>query len=185
MKLLKYLSLCLGLCLLLIGCNGKEPAPSDPALTQAPATTHEAPAPETSSHDANACQTTPDPGPCKAQIEKFYFDPATKKCTSFTYGGCQGTVPFETMQSCQSSCEVDNTSAAIGCLANGMEYHIGDTWSQACNTCTCTSTGNGPTAICTDTPCDTTATPMIQVPADTMAPATTVTPVAPAPAPGA
>lgn len=169
MKLLKYLSLCLGLSLVLIGCNGKEaaPAPTDPALTEAPAAT-----------EANACQTSPDPGPCKAQIEKFYFDPETKKCTSFTYGGCQGTVPFETMQSCQSACEVQ-TSAAIGCQANGMEYNVGDSWAQACNTCTCTNTENGPAAVCTDTPCDTTSAPTDATPA------TPATPAATAPAQGA
>lgn len=150
MKSLKYLCLCLGLSALLIGCSGHEstPAPSDPALSKN----------QQSMNDTNACQATPDPGPCKAQIEKFYFDPATKKCASFTYGGCQGTVPFETMQSCQSACETQ-TSAAIGCTANGTDYNVGDSWTQGCNTCTCTSTDNGPQAICTDTPCDQTTAP--------------------------
>lgn len=157
MKLLKYLTLCLGLSLLLVGCNSSQEAPKDPTLTEAPAATTE----------ANACQTTPDPGPCKAQIEKFYFDPATKKCASFTYGGCQGTVPFDTMASCQSACEADHTSAAIGCTANGIEYNVGDSWSQACNTCTCTTTDNGPMAVCTDTPCDMSTTPGSTTPAPT------------------
>lgn len=169
---LKYISLCLGLSALLVGCGGKEqPAHTDPAMTEAPA----------GSHQTSACQVTPDPGPCKAQIEKFFFDPATKKCASFNYGGCEGTVPFETMQACQSACETE-TSAAIGCTANGMEYNVGDSWQQSCNTCTCTSTDSGPTAICTDTPCDMSTTPndVQQAPATGVAPSSSATPAAPA-----
>jgi hypothetical protein len=103
MTLLKRLSLCLSLCLLLISCSGKETPATDSATAgeEAPATTTE----------NAACAMTPEPGPCKAQIEKFYFDQATKKCASFNYGGCQGTVPFETLDTCQAACEVDSMAA--------------------------------------------------------------------------
>lgn len=97
MNLLKRLSLCFALGMLLVSCSGKE----TPA-TDAPATTEEAAATTTANP---ACSTAPEPGPCKAQIEKFYFDQATQKCVSFNYGGCQGTVPFETLDTCQAACE--------------------------------------------------------------------------------
>ncbi|MBN1140985.1 MAG: DUF2330 domain-containing protein [Deltaproteobacteria bacterium] len=54
------------------------------------------------------CGLAPDPGPCKGLFKKFYFDPQQGKCRSFFYGGCQGIVPFETMEECQSRCEIDS-----------------------------------------------------------------------------
>jgi hypothetical protein len=162
MHLLKRLSLCMAFALMLTSCSGKDKEATDPALAA-----NEAPAATT---EQNACQTHPDPGPCKAQIEKFYFDASTKKCASFNYGGCQGTVPFETMASCQSACEAVTTSAN-GCMANGMEYQLGETWTQGCNTCTCSTTDTGPNAVCTNTPCDTTSMPNDSaMPSDSNAP---------------
>jgi len=109
MTLLKRLSLCLGLSVLLISCSGKE----TPATEAAPA----AEAAHATTTENAACKTAPEPGPCKAQIEKFYFDQTTKKCASFNYGGCQGTVPFETLDTCQAACEAgtvaDNESAPV------------------------------------------------------------------------
>ena len=50
------------------------------------------------------CELTPDPGPCKAAIPKYYFDLESKECKTFTWGGCGGTVPFESLEECQQ-CE--------------------------------------------------------------------------------
>lgn len=50
------------------------------------------------------CALRPDPGPCKGLFEKFYFDPDLGACKSFFYGGCQGTVPFETLEECEEHC---------------------------------------------------------------------------------
>ena len=54
------------------------------------------------------CGLTPDPGPCKGLFQKFYFDPGQGKCRSFFHGGCQGVVPFETLEECQSRCEKES-----------------------------------------------------------------------------
>ena len=50
------------------------------------------------------CHVEPVTGPCKASIERYYFDSETRSCKSFVWGGCQGMVPFDTMELCQSLC---------------------------------------------------------------------------------
>ena len=56
------------------------------------------------SESSRLCSVIPDVGLCKASIEKYYFDWETNSCKSFTWGGCGGTVPFDTMELCQSLC---------------------------------------------------------------------------------
>ena len=46
------------------------------------------------------CQLIPDPGPCKALIPRYYFDATDKTCKAFNWGGCDGVVPFETLEEC-------------------------------------------------------------------------------------
>jgi len=50
------------------------------------------------------CRLKPDGGPCKALFWKHYFDPETGECKEFAYGGCEGTVPFETREECEQEC---------------------------------------------------------------------------------
>lgn len=50
------------------------------------------------------CLLKPDKGPCKAIFWKYYFNPETKRCEEFLYGGCDGVVPFETREECQATC---------------------------------------------------------------------------------
>lgn len=56
-------------------------------------------------HAQSACDLEPDPGPCEAAIEAYYFNQVSQSCDSFTWGGCAGVVPFETLAECQSACE--------------------------------------------------------------------------------
>lgn len=51
------------------------------------------------------CSLAPKDGSCKALFEKFYYDADSKKCDAFFYGGCDGVVPFETIEECQAACE--------------------------------------------------------------------------------
>lgn len=46
------------------------------------------------------CELTPNPGPCDAHIPKYYFDMTEMKCKEFIWGGCEGVVPFNTMEEC-------------------------------------------------------------------------------------
>ena len=51
------------------------------------------------------CYLTPDPGPCLAYVPMYYFNEQTELCEMFAWGGCGGMIPFETLESCQQSCE--------------------------------------------------------------------------------
>lgn len=57
-----------------------------------------------SSESSRLCSMTPDVGMCKAAIPKYYFDWESNYCKSFTWGGCGGTVPFDTLELCQKLC---------------------------------------------------------------------------------
>jgi Kunitz/Bovine pancreatic trypsin inhibitor domain len=51
------------------------------------------------------CSLKPDHGPCEAGFPKYYFDPQAGVCKEFVYGGCEGTVPFDTLEACKAACE--------------------------------------------------------------------------------
>jgi hypothetical protein len=51
------------------------------------------------------CNLEPNAGFCMAAIPKYYFDKKDKKCKQFTWGGCGGVVPFETMAECEQQCD--------------------------------------------------------------------------------
>ncbi len=48
------------------------------------------------------CSLIPAIGSCKALIPKYYFDKENGKCKEFIWGGCQGVVPFETLEACEA-----------------------------------------------------------------------------------
>jgi hypothetical protein len=50
------------------------------------------------------CALEPNTGPCNAAIPRYYFDAADKKCKEFIWGGCNGVVPFETLEACKLEC---------------------------------------------------------------------------------
>jgi hypothetical protein len=53
----------------------------------------------------DACDLAPDPGPCEAYIPKYFYDAATGECADFVWGGCDGTVPFDSLGACEAACE--------------------------------------------------------------------------------
>ena len=55
---------------------------------------------------ASNCSLIPEIGPCFAAITKYYFDQTTQKCSTFTWGGCAGVVPFDNYNDCYVSCEL-------------------------------------------------------------------------------
>jgi len=55
--------------------------------------------------ETDKCNLEPDSGPCKALIPKYYYDKEDKKCKEFSWGGCGGVVPFETMEECEKQCD--------------------------------------------------------------------------------
>lgn len=49
------------------------------------------------------CSLEPDPGMCSALFYRGYYTLGT--CREFTYGGCGGEVPFDSVQACRNICE--------------------------------------------------------------------------------
>jgi len=56
----------------------------------------------------DSCGLEPDAGLCKAYMPRYYFDETTNSCQEFIWGGCNGVVPFETMESCTQQCKVNS-----------------------------------------------------------------------------
>ncbi|KAK5883787.1 hypothetical protein CesoFtcFv8_020080 [Champsocephalus esox] len=51
------------------------------------------------------CLLQVDEGPCRADLERYYYNTITQKCEIFYYGGCQGNANnFRSYQECQKSC---------------------------------------------------------------------------------
>ena len=55
------------------------------------------------------CGAEPNPGPCLAAILAYYYNQESGNCEEFTWGGCEGTVPFETLDQCENSCETNSS----------------------------------------------------------------------------
>ena len=51
------------------------------------------------------CELKPDTGYCEARFIKYYFDQEDNICKNFIWGGCEGLVPFDTLDECQKNCE--------------------------------------------------------------------------------
>ena len=56
---------------------------------------------------SDRCKLEPDAGPCYATITRYYYDKDAKQCKPFIYGGCDGVVPFETLEECRKGCQCD------------------------------------------------------------------------------
>ncbi|XP_060627760.2 kunitz-type serine protease inhibitor textilinin-2-like [Anolis sagrei] len=53
------------------------------------------------------CRLPPETGPCKSSIPRFFFNPKTRKCEVFIYGGCRGNKNnFMTEKECLQACSV-------------------------------------------------------------------------------
>ncbi|XP_061884796.1 tissue factor pathway inhibitor 2 isoform X1 [Entelurus aequoreus] len=52
-----------------------------------------------------ACLLQADEGPCRGDIQRYYYNTISQKCEVFYYGGCQGNANnFKTYQECQKTC---------------------------------------------------------------------------------
>jgi len=50
-------------------------------------------------------------GPCRARLQKWYYDRRSRSCTTFFWGGCKGNKNrFETKEQCNRVCRVQSTS---------------------------------------------------------------------------
>lgn len=46
------------------------------------------------------CGQSPDPGSCFQNKRRWYFNPISKTCQAFVWGGCGGTAPFNSFAAC-------------------------------------------------------------------------------------
>ena len=54
----------------------------------------------------DVCKLAPDAGDCEALIDRYFYNPSTKRCEIFTYGGCGGNNNnFLTLRDCQNACD--------------------------------------------------------------------------------
>ena len=67
----------------------------------------------------SSCYLIPDTGPCFGLFPKYFYNQTTQQCETFTWGGCAGLVPFETLLDCQASCQGGSNSIDI--CANLLE----------------------------------------------------------------
>ncbi|XP_046373055.1 actinia tenebrosa protease inhibitors-like [Haliotis rufescens] len=56
-------------------------------------------------YPGEVCNQRPTHGPCNAQYSRFYFNPDTQTCETFTYGGCGGNANnFQRITDCEKIC---------------------------------------------------------------------------------
>ncbi|MCK0153726.1 BPTI/Kunitz domain-containing protein [Alcanivorax sp. S6407] len=67
----------------------------------------------------DACSQPPESGMCKAAFTRYYYDADSNSCQSFIWGGCKGSVPFETREDCVSSCNAVDSEANAPYSAKG------------------------------------------------------------------
>ena len=57
------------------------------------------------------CGLKPETGFCRAAFFKYFYNPQSRDCEEFTYGGCGGNDNrFDTYSDCMSTCSDANTS---------------------------------------------------------------------------
>ncbi|XP_041667510.1 PI-actitoxin-Axm2a-like [Cheilinus undulatus] len=57
---------------------------------------------------SEVCVMASEKGPCKAHIERFYYNSTTKTCDIFVYGGCAGNLNnFESTEECMNNCHTE------------------------------------------------------------------------------
>ncbi|KAL1429685.1 hypothetical protein MTO96_015853 [Rhipicephalus appendiculatus] len=68
------------------------------------------------------CKLPAKPGPCKAYIKAWYYDPNKMKCQPFVYGGCRGNGNnFESKGKCESRCGSKYNKKTDKCLFREKE----------------------------------------------------------------
>jgi hypothetical protein len=80
-----------------------------------------------SSGEPAACAVPPSTGWCEAAFPRFFFDPRTRRCEPYTYGGCEGTTNnFISSAECEAACTPGNRMAhplveASSCTGFGIQ----------------------------------------------------------------
>ena len=52
------------------------------------------------------CHLPAEVGPCRAAIQRYYFNPDSGQCEMFVFGGCSGNANnFATLKDCENQCK--------------------------------------------------------------------------------
>ncbi|XP_039635031.1 papilin-like isoform X3 [Perca fluviatilis] len=56
-------------------------------------------------HINEVCEQTPKTGPCRAYVQRYFYNSSSMRCQRFTYGGCKGNQNnFKTEKDCMQRC---------------------------------------------------------------------------------
>nr|XP_039258637.1 papilin-like [Styela clava] len=81
------------------------------------------------------CKQEKYPGPCKANMPRYYYNTESKRCERFIYGGCQGNENnFKTLKKCQRTCghDICKQPKDSGPCEAAISRYFFNTKSQAC-----------------------------------------------------
>ncbi|XP_070970881.1 tissue factor pathway inhibitor 2-like isoform X2 [Oncorhynchus clarkii lewisi] len=86
------------------------------------------------------CLLQVDEGPCRGDIQRYYYNTITQQCEEFVYGGCQGNANnFMSFLACQKACfripkipQICRFQKEVGpCRANFLSYFFNMTTMQS------------------------------------------------------
>ena len=76
---------------------------------------------------AGICNLNSDTGPCKDDVEQWFYDAEKGRCLPFSWSGCGGNENrFQSQEECESACQPEDicklTSAVGPCRANKLRF---------------------------------------------------------------
>ena len=83
--------------------------------------------------EIQACHYIPNAGICLAAIPKYYYDQEENQCMEFTWGGCGGLVPFETLEDCESNCINDGLELSNDIFQYPAKYNLNNCYPNPFN----------------------------------------------------
>ena len=83
--------------------------------------------------EIQACYFIPNVGPCDADIPRYYYDQEENQCMEFTWGGCGGVVPFETLEDCESNCINDGQKLSNDIFQYPAKYNLNNCYPNPFN----------------------------------------------------
>ena len=71
------------------------------------------------------CKLSPDTGPCRAAFTRYFYNPTSEQCETFTYGGCEGNDNnFESLWECELECSGKSATVRVWNGALSMMIYL-------------------------------------------------------------